>query len=69
MRKIFMCRPDWGYIMEFFVKKTHRRKGIGKKLVDQCEKFFEGKDVKNIWLAHRCANFCKCVQTRNIVCK
>lgn len=43
-------RPDWGYIMEFFVKKTHRRKGIGKKLVNQCEKFFKEKCVKNIWL-------------------
>jgi len=43
-------RPNWGYIMEFFVKKTHRRKGIGKKLVKQCEKFFEEKGVKNIWL-------------------
>ena len=21
-------RPNWGYIMEFFVWKTHRRKGI-----------------------------------------
>lgn len=43
-------RPDWGYIMEFFVKKTHRRKGIGKKLVNQCENFFKEKGVKNIWL-------------------
>ena len=43
-------RPDWGYIMEFFVKKIHRRKGIGKKLVNQCEKFFKEKGVKNIWL-------------------
>ena len=43
-------RPNWGYIMEFFVRKTHRRKGIGKNLVKQCEKFFEEKGVKNIWL-------------------
>ena len=43
-------RPNWGYIMEFFVKKTHRRKGIGKKLVNQCENFFKEKGVKNIWL-------------------
>ncbi len=43
-------RPNWGYIMEFFVKKTHRRKGIGKKLVNQCENFFKEMGVKNIWL-------------------
>lgn len=43
-------KPDWGYIMEFFVKKTHRRKGIGKRLVDQCEKFFKENGVKNMWL-------------------
>ena len=43
-------RPNWGYIMELFVKKTHRRKGIGKKLVNQCENFFKEKGVKNIWL-------------------
>lgn len=43
-------RPDWAYIMDFFVKKTHRRKGIGKKLVNQCENFFKEKGVKNIWL-------------------
>ena len=43
-------RPDWGYIMEFFVKKAHRRKGIGKKLVEQSESFFKEKGVKNIWL-------------------
>ena len=43
-------RPDWGYIMEFFVSKAHRRKGIGKKLVNQCENFFKEKGVKNIWL-------------------
>ena len=43
-------RSDWGYIMEFFVKKTYRRKGIGRKLVDQCENFFKEKGVQNIWL-------------------
>ncbi|MBQ9861574.1 MAG: GNAT family N-acetyltransferase [Clostridia bacterium] len=43
-------RPDWGYIMEFFVKKTHRRKGIGKDLVNRCESFFVEKGVENIWL-------------------
>ena len=43
-------RPNWGYIMEFFVKKTHRRRGIGKELVKQCEKFFKEKGVENIWL-------------------
>lgn len=43
-------RPDWGYIMEFFVKKTRRRKGIGKDLVDRCESFFTEKGVQNVWL-------------------
>lgn len=45
-----IIRVDWGYIMEFFVKKTHRRKGVGKELFNNCEKFFKIKDVQNIWL-------------------
>lgn len=43
-------RPNWGYIMEFFVRKTHRRRGIGKELVKQCETFFKEKGAKNVWL-------------------
>ncbi len=45
-----VIRPNWGYKMEFFVKKTHRRKGIGKELVNKCESFFKEKDIQNIWL-------------------
>lgn len=45
-----VIRPNWGYIMEFFVKKTHRRKGIGKELVNKCESYFREKDIQNIWL-------------------
>ena len=45
-----VIRANRGYIMEFFVKKTHRRKGIGKELVNKCESFFKKKDVINIWL-------------------
>ena len=45
-----VIRANWGYIMEFLVKKTHRRKGIGKELVNKCESFFKKKGVLNIWL-------------------
>ena len=45
-----VIRANWGYIMEFFVKKTHRRKGIGKELVNKCENFFKEKNIQNIWL-------------------
>ena len=45
-----VIRPEWGYIMEFFVRKPYRRKGVGKKLVNKCESFFKGKDIQNIWL-------------------
>lgn len=43
-------RPNWGYIMELFVKKTYRRKEVGKKLVNQCENFFKQKGAENVWL-------------------
>ena len=43
-------RPGWGYIMEFFIRSTFRRKGLGKELAVSCEQFFKNNDVKNIWL-------------------
>lgn len=43
-------RPGWGYIMEFFVRKPHRRRGIGRELVRHCENFFSVRKVKNVWL-------------------
>ncbi len=45
-----VIRPNWGYIMELFVKKNHRRKRIGKALVNACESFFIEKGIQNIWL-------------------
>lgn len=43
-------RPGWGYIMEFFIRSTFRRKGFGKELARSCEQFFKDNGVKNIWL-------------------
>ena len=43
-------RPGWGYIMEFFIRSTFRRKGLGKELAVSCEQFFKNNGVKNIWL-------------------
>lgn len=43
-------RPGWGYIMEFFIRSTFRRKGFGKELAVSCEQFFKDNDIKNIWL-------------------
>ena len=45
-----IIRPDWGYIMEIFVKSSHRQKGVGKELVNRCENFFKENHVQNIWL-------------------
>lgn len=45
-----IIRPNWGYIMEFFVKNTYRRRGVGKELANKCEQFFREKGISNIWL-------------------
>lgn len=39
-----------GWLLDVFVEPTHRRKGIGKRLMAQAEGWARGYDVKEIWL-------------------
>ena len=45
-----LIRPNWGYMMEFFIRPPYRRQGIGRKLVDVCEAFFIHNGVEHVWL-------------------
>ncbi|MBQ8850562.1 MAG: GNAT family N-acetyltransferase [Clostridia bacterium] len=45
-----LIRPDWGYIMEFFVRPPYRRRGIGRDMVYLCEKFFAHRGIGKVWL-------------------
>lgn len=45
-----VIRPNWGYIMEFYVCSLYRRHGVGRKMVNQCEKFFVSQGVNDVWL-------------------
>ncbi len=43
-------RPNWGYVMEFYVLPEYRRKGLGKKMFLRLQDFFENKGVSGIYL-------------------
>lgn len=43
-------RPDWGYIMEFYVIPERRRKGLGRVMAQRLEAFFAGRGVKQVYL-------------------
>lgn len=43
-------RPDWGYVMEFYVKPEYRRKGYGKEIYKHLENLFKSNGISNIWL-------------------
>ena len=45
-----LIRPNWGYVMEFYVRPQYRRKGVGRKMVNLCEEFFSFRGARNIWL-------------------
>ena len=43
-------KPGYGYIMEFYVKPEHRRKGYGEKMFLRLERLFAEHGVRRIWL-------------------
>ena len=43
-------RPDWGYVMEFYVLPEYRRKGLGKRMYLRLQDFFNSKDTAGIYL-------------------
>ena len=43
-------RPDWGWILEFYIKPECRRKGLGTQLYDKCESILREKNASSFWL-------------------
>ena len=43
-------RPDWGYIMEFYVIPERRREGLGRLMVQRLEAFYAEKAVTRLYL-------------------
>lgn len=43
-------RPEWGYIMEFYVIPERRREGLGRQMSQRMEAFFSGKGVSSVYL-------------------
>jgi Predicted acetyltransferase len=44
-------RVDWGYIMEFYITPSYRRRGIGTALNNYMKQKFVSCGIKNIWLS------------------
>ena len=43
-------RPGWGWMMEFYVRPEHRRRGYGRGLYGRSERILVNRGVKDIWL-------------------
>ena len=43
-------RPDWGYVMEFYVNPEYRRNGYGREIYKHLENIFKANGVSHIWL-------------------
>lgn len=43
-------KPEYGYIMEFYIKPEYRRKGYGRAMVDRLEELFASHGVKRMYL-------------------
>lgn len=43
-------KPGWGYIMEFYVKPEHRRKGIGMQMFARLENLFRQDGAAMMYL-------------------
>jgi len=43
-------KPEYGYVMEFYVKPDYRRKGYGRIMFRRLEQLFSGHGVKRMYL-------------------
>jgi GNAT superfamily N-acetyltransferase len=43
-------KPEYGYIMEFYVLPEHRRKGCGKLMFNRLESLFANHNIKRMYL-------------------
>ncbi len=43
-------RPDWGYIMEFYVIPERRREGLGRLMAQRLEAFYAKKGITHLYL-------------------
>ncbi|MBL7168304.1 GNAT family N-acetyltransferase [Candidatus Bathyarchaeota archaeon] len=43
-------RPGWGWMMEFYIRPEHRRRGRGRRLYERSERILVNRGVKDIWL-------------------
>ena len=43
-------RSGWGYVMEFYVSPEYRRRGLGRRMVCECEDFFRSRGAHCAWL-------------------
>ncbi|MBA7472867.1 GNAT family N-acetyltransferase [archaeon] len=43
-------RPGWGWMMEFYIKSEHRRRGHGRKLYERSEGILVDRGIRDIWL-------------------
>src|SRR3989344_6882966 len=46
----YASKTKIGYIYTVIISDEHRRKGLGKKMLDELMEWFEGKKIKNIEL-------------------
>ena len=43
-------RPGWGWMMEFYIRPEHRRRGYGRGLYERSEETLTDRGVKDFWL-------------------
>lgn len=43
-------RPGWGWMMEFYIRPEHRRRGHGRKLYERSEGILVDRGIRDIWL-------------------
>ena len=43
-------RPGWGWMMEFYIRPEHRRRGHGRRLYEGCEEILVNRGIRDLWL-------------------
>ena len=46
-------KPGWGFIMEFYIAKKHRGKGIGRRLAESTERKLRDMGAESLYLTTR----------------